>query len=105
MTAASRDRLDDVVEHVLAVAGAVLQPAQELDELRRQARDAGLVGGRLAGLADDQVDLGAGLGDDLLDPAGMDPAVADELREREPGDLAADRVEARQDDRLRACRR
>ena len=37
---------------------------------------AGLVGGRLAGLADDEVDLGAGLGDDLLDPAGVDPAVA-----------------------------
>ena len=93
--------LDDVVEHVLAVARPVLQPAEELDQLRRQARHAGLVGGRLAGLADDQVDLGAGLGDDLLDPAGVDPAVADELRQREPGDLAADRVEARQDDRLR----
>ena len=41
-----------------------------------------------------EVDLGAGLGDDLLDPAGMDAAVGDELGERDPGDLAADRVEA-----------
>ena len=31
---------------------------------------AGVVGGLLAGLADDEVDLGAGLGDDLLDAAG-----------------------------------
>ena len=93
-------RLDHVVEDVLAVARPVLEPAEELDQLRRQARDAALVGGGLAGLADDQVDLGAGLADDLLDPAGVDPAVADQLRQGHPGDLAADRVEARQDDRL-----
>ena len=98
-------RLDDVVEHVLAVARAVLEPAEELDDLGRQARDAGLVGGLLAGLADDQVDLGAGLGDDLLDAAGMDAAVGDQLGEGDPGDLAADRVEARRGRRSRACRR
>ena len=68
-------RLDDVVEHVLAVARAVLEPAEELDDLRRQAGHAGVVGGLLAGLADDEVDLGPRLGDDLLDAAGMDPAV------------------------------
>ena len=39
--------------------------------------------------------------DDLLDPAGMDPAVGDELGEGDPGDLAADGIEARQDDGLR----
>ena len=54
----------------------------------------GVVGGLLAGLAHDRVDLGAGLGDDLLDAAGMDPAVGDELGDGDPGDLAADRVEA-----------
>ena len=66
---------------------------------------AGLVGGLLAGLAHDQVDLGAGLGDDLLDAAGMDPAVGDELGDRDPGDLAADRVEAGRGRPSRACRR
>ena len=55
---------------------------------------AGLVRGRLAGLADDEVDLGPGLGDDLLDAAGVDAAVLDELGQREAGDLAADRIEA-----------
>ena len=58
---------------------------------------AGVVGGLLAGLAHDRVDLGAGLGDDLLDAAGVDAAVGDELGDRQPGDLAADRVEAGQD--------
>ena len=98
-------RLDRVDEDVLAVAGAVLEAPEELDDLRREAGDAGVVGGLLAGLADDEVDLGAGLGDDLLDAAGMDPAVRDELREREPGDLAADRIEAATGRPSRACRR
>ena len=65
-----------------------------------QPGNAGLVGGRFAGLAHDEVDLGAGLGDDLLDAARVDAAVGDELGQGDPGDLAADRVEARQDDRL-----
>ena len=37
-------RLDDVVEHVLAVARPELEPAEELDDLGGQAGDAGLVG-------------------------------------------------------------
>ena len=100
MTAARCAGLDDVVEHVLAVARAVLEPAEELDDLRREAGDAGVVGGLLAGLAHGEVDLGLGLGDDLLDAAGMDAAVGDELRDRDPRDLAADRVEPAEDDRL-----
>jgi hypothetical protein len=36
-------RLDDVVEDVLAVARPELQPAQQLDDLRWLARDAGVV--------------------------------------------------------------
>ena len=74
---------------------------RSLDDVGREARDAGVVGGLLAGLAHDRVDLGPCLGDDLLDAAGMDPAVGDELGDGDPGDLAADRVEARQDDGLR----
>ena len=98
-------RLDRVVEHVLAVAGAVLEPAEQLDDLGRQAGHAGLVGRLLAGLAHDEIDLGARLGDDLLDAAGVDAAVGDELGEGDPGDLAADRVEAATGRPSRACRR
>ena len=87
-------------EHVLAVARAVLEPPEELEDVGWEARHAGVVRGLLAGLADDEVDLGARLGDDLLDPPRVDPAVAHQLRERDSGDLAADRVEAREDDRL-----
>src|SRR5664280_3070539 len=86
--------LDDVVQHVLAVAGAELEATEEARDLGRQAGHAGVVGGRVAGLADDQVHLGASLRHDLLDPAGMDPPVGHQLRERDPGDLAPDGIEA-----------
>ena len=36
-------RLDDVVEDVLAVARPELEPAERLDDVGRQARDAGVV--------------------------------------------------------------
>ena len=62
--------LDDVVQHVLAVAGAVLEAADQLDQLRVQAGHAGVVGGLLTGLAHDHLDLGAALGHRLLDAAG-----------------------------------
>ncbi len=39
--------------------------------------------------------------DDLLDAPRVDPAVGDQLGDRQPGDLAPDRVEARQDHGLR----
>jgi len=71
------------------------------EDLRREARDARIVGGRLAGLADDDVDLGLGLVDDVLDAAWVDAAVLDELGERQASHLAADRVEAAEHDRVR----
>jgi hypothetical protein len=43
--------------------------------------------------------------DHLLDARRVDAPVGDQLGEREPGDLAAHRVEARDGDRLGACRR
>ena len=89
-----------MVQHVLAVAGAVLEATKQLDDLGREARDAGVVGGLFAGLADDQIDLGARLGYDLLDPPGVNSAVGDQLGQGQSGDLAADRVEAGQDHRL-----
>ena len=93
-------RLDHVVEHVLAVARAVLEPPQQAQDLHREARDAGVVGCRLARLADHELDLGAGLGDDFLDAARVDPAVGHQLREGDAGHLPADRVEAGEDDGL-----
>ena len=90
--------LDAVPQHVLAVAGAEVEPAQEVDDPLVQAVDVDLLAGRLAQLLDVAIQLLLRLGDDLLDPRGMDSPVGDELVEREPGDLAADGVEGADDD-------
>ena len=82
-----------VLEHVLAVGGPVLQAPEQLDELGVEVRDAELERRRLALLADLLPELRADLLDDLLDAGRVDAAVHDELLEREPGDLAPDRLE------------
>ena len=81
--------------------GAELQSADHFDDLGMQAGHARLVGRRLALLADLLLDLLLGLGDDLFDARRMDAAVLDQLGQRQPGDLAAHRIEARQRDRVR----
>ena len=63
--------------------------------------DADLVARRLAQLDDLGVDFLPRLGDDLLDPPRMNAPVADQLLEREPRDLAADRIEAGHDHGVR----
>ena len=69
-------------------------------DLRGEPRDARVVGRGLAGLAHDEIDLGAGLGDDLLDAARVDASVGQKLGQGDPGDLATNGVEAAEDDRL-----
>ena len=85
--------LDGVVQNVLTIGRAVFLAAQELDELGVQVVDAGLKRGAFALDLDGVVDLAAGLFDHVFDAGGMDAAVGDELFERQPRDLAADRVE------------
>ena len=97
--------LDRVVQHVLAVARAELEPAQQLHELRVERADVGLEHRLLPHLDHVLVDLGLRLVEGLLDPGRMDAAVLEQLLEREPRDLAADAVEPGQEHRARACRR
>ena len=93
-------RLDRVLQLVLAVRRAELEPTDDLDDLGVQAGHAGLVGRRLAFLLDLLLDLLLGLGDDLLDARRMDAPVLDELGQRQARDLAAHRIEARQGHRV-----
>ena len=69
--------LDGVVEHVLAVAGAVLEAPEDPDELGRHAVDVGVEAGLLAGLLDGRLDLGLRLAVHLLDARRVDAAVGD----------------------------
>ena len=87
-------------ELVLAVGGAELEPSHHAQDLGMQAGDVGVEGGLFAGLVDDLLD-GAGLVlHDLLDVGGMDASVQDQLGQGAAGDLAADRVEAGDGDRI-----
>ena len=92
--------LNGVVQHVLAVAGAVFHAAQELDELGVEAVDVGLEHSPLALGLDGGVHLPLGLLHHLLNAGGVDAAVLDELFQRQPGDLPAHRVEAGHGDGL-----
>ena len=87
-------RLDEVLEHVLAVAGAVAQPAEQRDQLGVHLGDADLDQGVLAGPDAQRLDLDLGPLVLLLDALRVDAAVEHQRLEGQPADLAADRVEA-----------
>ena len=93
-------RLDQVPEHVLPVGGAVPEPAQQVDQLRVHVGDAELDQGVLTGPPAQLLDLGLAPLVGVLDSLRVDPAVGDQPLQREPGDLAPDRVEAGQQHRL-----
>jgi hypothetical protein len=89
-----------VLERVLPVGRAELEPAQQLVDLGMEVRNVGLQRRGLAVGEEFLVHLGLDLGDQFLDPSGMDPPVLDQVDQRQPRDLAAHRFEARQDHRL-----
>src|SRR5690606_7535464 len=89
-----------VLQLVLAVRCPKLQTPQHLHDLGVHAVDPELVEHLLGRLDDELIDLFPALGDDLLDPTRMDPAIRDQLLEAQPRRLPPDRVETRQDDRL-----
>ena len=87
-----------VLELVLAVAVAILEPPQHLDDLWVQAGGAGLYHCLFAGLLDGGVHLFLGLLHHVLDAGGMDAAVADEAGEGHAGDLSPHGVEGGESD-------
>src|SRR6185295_9562228 len=89
-----------VVEDVLAVRRPIAEASEQLDQLGVEIRDAELEDRRLALLEGLLLELRLDLLDHLFDARRMDPAVDDQAFERDPGDLAAERIEAREDDRL-----
>ena len=88
-----------VVQDVLPVARAELQPAHEAEDLRMEVVEPELERRGLAFLADRLLHLRLDLLDHLLDARRVDAAVGDEPRNRLPRDLAPERIERREDDR------
>ena len=90
-----------MVQHVLAVAGAVLQPSHQLLQLGMEIVHAQLEGGGFAVLPDRLFHLGLHLFDNLFDARRMDAAVGDQPLDRLLRDLASVGIEAGEDDRAR----
>ena len=86
--------LDRVLQQVLRVRRAELEPAERAHQLGVHLVQAEIEHRLLAGLLALRLDLVGALGDHLFDARRVDAAVGDEARERQLGDLAAHRVEA-----------
>ena len=90
-----------MVQHILPVAGSVPESADELYQLAVQPVYIGFQDGTLALLLDLVFHLTPRLIHHFLDAGGMDPTVADELLQSDPGNLPAHMVKAGQGDSLR----
>ena len=93
--------LHAVGQRILTKAGAVLQTANELDEVGVQAMDAQLHDSALALPLHLQLEVVAALFHRLLDAGRMDAAIADEAFQRHAGHFAAGLVEGGQGNGLR----
>ena len=85
-----------VVQHILAIAGAVTQAPQQLDQLRMDAVDAGFNDGALAFLLNGLLHFPAGLFHHFLNAGGVDAAVGNQAFQGNPGNLTAHRLKAGQ---------
>ena len=92
------DDLERVLEHVLPVARAVAQPAEDLDELFVELAAVRFEDRLLAGQPDVVLELRLRDVVHLLDAGRMDAAVFDQLLQRQAGDLTPQAVERREDD-------
>src|SRR4030081_1375050 len=90
-----------MIQDVLAVARAELQPPHEAQHFRMQVEESQLEGRRFPFLADRLLHLALDLLDDFLDPRRMDAPVRDQALDRLTRDLASERIEAREDDGAR----
>src|SRR5262249_13569491 len=83
-----------VTQNILAIAGAIMQPAKHFDDLGMYSLDVALQHCLFAHLTDVVFNLLLGHIDDLFDAGGMDAAVGDEFFHGDFGNLASYRVEA-----------
>ena len=88
-------------ELVLPVGCAELEIAEYFDQLRMQTVDPELVRDQLGRLLHLLPNVLRRLLDHLFDPTGMNPAIGYQALHRDPGDLAANRVETGEDDGFR----
>ena len=79
---ANERRFDGMEQHVLRVTVTILEPAQELDDLRMNAVNTDIENRLLTGLANRLVELLLRFAHDFFDTAGMNAAVGDQFFQR-----------------------
>src|SRR6478672_4976620 len=84
-----------MIQDVLPITRPPPHASNELDQLGVEAMDSTLVSGLLTRLDDRGIDFLTRFVDALLDAAGVDATIRHQLLEGESGDLAAHRIEAR----------
>src|SRR6478609_9125662 len=90
-----------MIEDVLTIAGAELQPSHQPQYLGMQVVEAQLEGCRFSFFADRFLHLGFDFLDDFLNASGMNSAISNQPLDRLTRDFTAERIEAREDDRSR----
>jgi hypothetical protein len=90
-----------MTEDILPVARTELQPPHQAQHFGMQVVQPELECGRFPLLADGFLHVRFDFFDDLLDPRRMDAPVSDQALNSLPRDLAAERIEARENDRAR----
>src|SRR3954463_893374 len=90
-----------MVEDVLTIAGAELQPSHQPQYVGMQVVEAQLKGCRFSLLADRFLHLGFDFLDDFFNASGMDSAVSNQALDRLARDFTPQWIEAGQDDRSR----
>src|SRR5690242_6756452 len=90
-----------MIQNVLGKTAAESEAAEAFDDLRRHRREAEFVNGLLAGAHDVFIHFFADLRNDFFDAGGMDASNEDETMHRFASDLAANRIEAGEDDGIR----
>ena len=93
--------LNGMLQDILSITGAVTHAAQQLNQLRMQAMDAGLQNGTFTFLLDDLFHLAAALFDHFFDAGRMNPSVNNQLFQCQACNFTANRIKAGQRDCLR----
>ena len=88
---------DRMPENVLAIAGAIVEAAEQIDDAFVEAADLGFLNGFLTVAANILIDFLLCFGDEFFDAGRVNAAIGDEFVERGPSNFAADGIESTDD--------
>ena len=88
-------------QYVLAIAGTILQTAQQSDQFRVQTMDTRFKGCLFSGVLDPLFHFPLRFFDSFFNPCGMNAAITDQFFQGNPGDFPSNRIKTGDKDRFR----